>query len=206
MTVTAWDLALYAGALFILFLTPGPVWLALIARAVSGGFEAAWPLAVGVAVGDIVWPLVAILGISWIGAEVDGVLTGLKWLAALIFAVLGIFQIRAAGAGVQENPALLRPGRIAGFTAGVAVILGNPKAILFYMGVLPGFFDLSGVGGADMLAIVVLSFVVPLLGNLCFAAFVDRTRYLISSAGARRRLNVVSGVLLLGVAVLVLLT
>ena len=29
--------------------------------------------------------------------------------------------------------------------AGVAAVLGNPKAILFYMGVLPGFFDLSKV-------------------------------------------------------------
>ena len=26
----------------------------------------------------------------------------------------------------------------AGFVAGLALILGNPKAILFYMGVLPG--------------------------------------------------------------------
>ncbi|MEO1802047.1 MAG: LysE family translocator, partial [Cyanobacteria bacterium J06629_2] len=29
MTIGAWDIALYVGALFILFLTPGPVWVAL---------------------------------------------------------------------------------------------------------------------------------------------------------------------------------
>jgi threonine/homoserine/homoserine lactone efflux protein len=29
----------------------------------------------------------------------------------------------------------------AGFISGVLIILGSPKAILFYMGVLPGFFD-----------------------------------------------------------------
>jgi hypothetical protein len=33
----------------------------------------------------------------------------------------------------------------AGFLAGLAVILGNPKAILFYMGMLPGFFDLRAL-------------------------------------------------------------
>jgi len=54
MTLNPNDLLLYCGALFILFLTPGPVWLALTARGLSGGFHAAWPLAVGVAVGDIV--------------------------------------------------------------------------------------------------------------------------------------------------------
>ena len=38
MTVSIADLALYAAALLALFLTPGPVWLALLARAISGGF------------------------------------------------------------------------------------------------------------------------------------------------------------------------
>jgi threonine/homoserine/homoserine lactone efflux protein len=53
MTITLTQLALYAGALFILFMTPGPVWVAVIARSVSGGFKSAIPLAVGVAIGDI---------------------------------------------------------------------------------------------------------------------------------------------------------
>ena len=59
MTISALDLALYAGALFILFATPGPVWVAVTARTLAGGFHAAWPLALGVVVGDAVWPLVA---------------------------------------------------------------------------------------------------------------------------------------------------
>ena len=41
MTISVIDAALYAGALFILFLTPGPVWVALAARALAGGFHAA---------------------------------------------------------------------------------------------------------------------------------------------------------------------
>ena len=45
----------------------------------------------------------------------------------------------------------------AGFISGVLVILGNPKAILFYMGVLPGFFDLTKVVPMDIIAIVVVS-------------------------------------------------
>ena len=51
MTLDPNDLLLYAGALLILFLTPGPVLVALTARGLSGGFHAAWPLALGVAVG-----------------------------------------------------------------------------------------------------------------------------------------------------------
>jgi len=54
MTLQASDLALYAIALLILFLTPGPVWVALLARAIAGGFQAAWPLALGGALGDAI--------------------------------------------------------------------------------------------------------------------------------------------------------
>ena len=66
MTLQASDLALYAIALLILFLTPGPVWVALLARAIAGGFQAAWPLALGGALGDAIWPTLAILGVSWV--------------------------------------------------------------------------------------------------------------------------------------------
>lgn len=79
MSLSVWDLLLYAGALFVLFLTPGPVWLALMARAVSGGFQAAWPLAVGVAIGDLIWPLVAIGGMSWLASSLGEVMLVLRW-------------------------------------------------------------------------------------------------------------------------------
>lgn len=206
MTISPWDLVLYAGALFILFLTPGPVWLALMARSVSGGFPAAWPLAVGVACGDILWPLIAVAGMSWVVSEFTGIMTALRWVACLMFLGMGYLLIRHAGEAVQENRALTRPGIWAGFMAGIAAILGNPKAILFYMGVLPGFFDLSGISRADVAAIVTLSFVVPLVGNLALAGMVHRVRRAVTSPGILRRINLVSGGLLICVGIIIPLT
>ena len=55
-------MALYAGALFILFITPGPVWLAVMARTLSGGAGAALPLALRVVAGGVLWALLAVLG------------------------------------------------------------------------------------------------------------------------------------------------
>ncbi|WP_264211632.1 LysE family translocator [Leisingera thetidis] len=201
MTVSSWDLVLYAGALLILFLTPGPVWLALVARSVSGGFPAAWPLALGVACGDILWPLIAVAGMSWVVSEFTGIMTALRWLACLMFLGMGYLLIRHAGEAVQENRALTRPGVWAGFMAGIAAILGNPKAILFYMGVLPGFFDLSGTSWPDVAAIVTLSFVIPLSGNLALAGMVHRVRRAVASPRVLRRINLVSGGLLICVGI-----
>ncbi len=206
MTLSPGDMALYAGALFILFLTPGPVWLALMARAMSGGFQAAWPLAMGVVVGDMLWPLLAVLGVSWIVSVFDGFMAVLRVMAVLIFVGMGTMIIRNADKTIASDSRLTRPGMWAGFMAGLAVILGNPKAILFYMGVLPGFFDLTRVTPWDILAIVILSFLVPLLGNLSLAMFIDRLRRFLVSPAALRRTNLVSGALLIVVGILIAVT
>ncbi|MEL6642512.1 MAG: LysE family translocator [Pseudomonadota bacterium] len=206
MTISVGDLALYVGALFILFLTPGPVWVALTARALSGGFHAAWPLALGVVLGDAIWPFLAILGVTWIVSVFSGFMVALKWVAALVFVIMGALILRNADKTIASDSRLTRPGMWAGFLAGVAVILGNPKAILFYMGVLPGFFDLTAVTAWDIAAIVAASMIVPLIGNVCFALFIDRARRVLTSPAALRRTNLVAGVLLIAVGAVIALT
>jgi threonine/homoserine/homoserine lactone efflux protein len=205
MTITLSQLALYAGAMLILFLTPGPVWVALTARALGGGFGAAAPMAVGVALGDAFWPLAAIFGLSWVLAIYADLMVAMKWIAVGMFVVMGAQLIRNAQAQLAGDSRLMRPGRLAGFTAGITVILANPKAILFYMGVLPGFFDLSRVTGADILAIVALSSLIPMVGNLGFALLIDRVRGLLTSGAALARINRIAGALLLVVALVIAL-
>lgn len=206
MTASFFDLALYAGGIFILFLTPGPVWMAIVARTLSGGIGTAWPLAMGVVVGDIVWPILAILGVSWVAMQYDGFLDILKYVATVIFSALGYGLIRNADQSISKHNRLTRPGQWAGFAAGVAIILSNPKAILFYMGVLPGFFDLSEVTLVDVVAICTISAIVPFLGNLALSLMVDRVRHLLSSPSALRRVNIISGILLIGVGFIIPLT
>jgi threonine/homoserine/homoserine lactone efflux protein len=200
MTISPFELALYAGALLVLFLTPGPVWVAMLARAMSGGFASAWPLALGVVIGDVLWPLLAILGVSWIVSEFSYFLTAMKWVAVAMFLIMGIMLIRHAGRPIDGNSKLTRPGKWAGFIAGLVVILGNPKAILFYMGLLPGFFDLSQLTRWDVVAICAISAVIPLAGNLILAASVSKIRTVLSAPQALKRMNIAAGALLIAVA------
>ncbi len=200
MTVTVWQLLVYAGGMAALWAVPGPVWVALLARALSGGFAAAWPLAVGVALGDLAWPLLAILGLSWIEGVWGDFLSWLRIVAAGIFLVMGILLIRKKPTQPGTDSRMTRPGLWAGFSVGLAAVIGNPKAILFYMGALPGFFDLSRITLADTLAIIAISALVPMTGNLGLSLFLDRARRLLQSPAAIHRLNLISGVLLIGVA------
>ena len=65
----------------------------------------------------------------------------------------------------------------------------EPKAILFYMGVLPGFFDLTALTVVDIALICILSFLIPLIGNLILAVFIGKARAILSSPTALRRTN-----------------
>lgn len=203
MTVTFYQLLIYAGGMALLWAVPGPVWVALTARALTGGFASAWPLALGVAIGDIVWPLAAIFGLSWILSIYGDFLVTLRWVSGVIFVVMGALLIRKTAVAPTADGRLTKPGAVAGFLTGVAVVIGNPKAILFYMGVLPGFFDLNRLQGPDIVIILVISGLVPMVGNLALALFLDRARQLLSNPARIRRVNVISGVLLIAVGVVI---
>ena len=204
MTVSLLDLMFYAGAIFLLFATPGPVWVALIARSLSGGFHSAWPLALGVLCGDVIWPLVAIFGLSYLVSIYADFMSVFKIIGVIMFVLMGLQLVRKPVAALSaiENK-LTRPGKWVGFVAGLLVIFSNPKAILFYMGALPSFFDFRIITGWDIVVICSISLMVPLLGNLALAAMVDRMRVFLASPEAIRKLNLVSGIALIGVGLLI---
>ena len=128
--------------------------------------------------GDILWPLLAINGVAWIVSVYADFLTPLRYAGSLIFTVMGAMLIRHADRRLATDSRLTRPGLWAGFIAGVLVIIGNPKAILFYMGILPGFFDITRVNRWDVAVICLLSAAIPLADNLMLALLLGQVRLL----------------------------
>lgn len=196
MSVAIEQLVLYGLAMFGLWIVPGPAWAVLIARALAGGFNAAWPFAIGVMIGDFVWPALAIMGLAWITSVYGDIMIVLRWVAAAVFLFMGVSLIFKPGSTLQTGGRLTRQGMWAGFSLGVAVAMGNPKAILFYLGALPGFFTLATMNIWDILAVGMVSALVPFVLNLILAASLDRARVLLSSPTAIRRMNIGAGILL----------
>lgn len=204
MSLSLYELWLYGLAILILFLTPGPVWVAIIARAIASGFHGIWPLALGVAVGDFIWPLAAMAGVGVLVSLNAHFLNYLAFIAAAIFFVMGAMLIRHADVQPERMTRLTRQGFLAGFTAGALIIISNPKAILFYMGVLPGFFDLRAITLADALAVSFVSMGVPFCGNIILGLMVGTSRSILDKPKNLKRLNVTSGILLIGVGIAIL--
>jgi len=203
MSVTIAQLMLYAGALFILFITPGPVWVAIIARAVSGGFKSAVPLAFGVAMGDALWPLVALWGVSYLISLYQDILLMFRYGAATLLIAMGAALLRWPNKILSSNSKLTTPGIWAGVVAGLTAVVANPKALLFYMTLLPNFFDFTRLTAWDVATICSISFLVPLTGNLSMALFVDRMRRLLASPQAVRQTNIAAGTALVLVGLVI---
>lgn len=200
MSVAALDLTLFAVALGALALTPGPVVVAVIARAVTGGLGSAAALGLGVVLGDLVWAASALLGLAALAEAYGAAMEVLRYLGACILIWMGwrLWRRRQAAEAIAPDPSLLRRTWRQAFLAGLLVNLGNPKAIFFFMGVLPSFFAFGGLTVLDIGAILALSAAVPFLGILLWAVAASRARIFLSAPRIRRRVDQASGGALIG--------
>ena len=205
MTITIGQITLYFVALIILFLTPGPVWVAIIARTVSGGSKSSISLALGVSLGDMLWPIIVFLGLGFLISLYSDILLVIRYFAAAILAIMGLQIILKRNYILKENDRLTKAGFFSGFSAGFIAITANPKASLFYLTLLPGFFDFSKINMFDLTIISITSFSVPMIGNLLLIFFLDRVRFFLSSAKAISTTNLLSGISLIIVGIVIAL-
>ena len=201
MTIDGNQIFLYFLALFILFLTPGPVWVALIARTVSGGAKSSISLALGVSLGDMLWPFVVYFSLSLLISLYSDILLIFRYVASFVLILMGLQIIYLRNKNVSEDHRLTKSGFIAGFYAGFIAVTANPKASLFYMTLLPGFFNFELIGIIDVCLISLLSFSIPMIGNILMILFVAKVRSLLSSPYAVRMTNLISGILLVFVGI-----
>ena len=208
MTITLTEIALYAVALAVLVFTPGPVVVATIAKTLASGIRSALPLAAGVSIVDMLWPMLAILGLSALVEAHADALQVMRYVGGAILVWMGWRLIARSRKALETapDPTLIRRTAWQGFAAGALVNLGNPKSIVFFIGILPTIFHLGQVTWLDTAIIVVMSAVVPFLGNMVWAAAAHRARRLLSSATAVRRVNQASGGALMGAGAVIAAT
>ena len=209
MSIT--ELYFYAFAMFILFLTPGPVWVVLLARIFSNGWSGGLPLACGVIIADFTWSFLAVISISSISEAIPSITKTLTWVAAGFFLYLAIklwlkpsydlnnIKLSKVSSKLKFNSIYLES-----FMTGLLVNFSNPKAILFYISIMPGFFVLNQLTNTDAVIIASISALVPFIGNIILIALVSPVRQLMRSPSAQKKLNQISSILLLIVAVMIL--
>ena len=190
--MTILNLLAFASAMFLLAVSPGPVVFATLARALASGFSHAAVLVLGIVLGDIIFLLLAIYGLSSMAEILGSFFSFVKYGGGLYLLWLGI-KIWRAEPHNREVRGMREDSWRKNFLSGLIITLANPKVIFFYLGFLPTFMDLSSLTNGDILAISAV--VIAVLGTvlLSYAFLATRASKIISSEQNQKRLNRCAG-------------
>ncbi|SEG64925.1 Threonine/homoserine/homoserine lactone efflux protein [Nonomuraea solani] len=194
-------LAIFCAATLGLLIVPGPAVLYIVTRSVSQGRGAGLISVLGVHAGSLVHVGAAALGISALLAASATAFTVVKYVGVAYLLWLGVRKLMRRGDD-QELIEIQVQSKRRLFWEGFVVNVLNPKTAIFFMAFLPHFTDpAAGPVGVQILVLGVLWIVLGMASDGTYAmlasALAGRVR---GSARARRRLDVGSGVVYLGLA------
>ena len=187
------------GALALLTVLPGPDFAIVVRWAASSGFRAGVLAALGVVTGCSIWGALTVAGLaalftaSPVAYEVVRIVGAgyLVWMAARLIGRSTHHEIPDAAPAVR--------GRVA-FRQGMVTNLLNPKIAAFYVGVLPALVPAGAPHALTMALLVLCHQVLGIVWLTLTALLVSRGRNVLSRPAARRWLDRVTGVVLLGFA------
>ncbi|MEL6977676.1 MAG: LysE family translocator [Pseudomonadota bacterium] len=164
-TVLIAYVAIVLGFVFI----PGPATLLTIARASTSGTRVGVATGAGIAVGDLVHTLMAIIGISALIAASAVAFAIVKYVGAAYLFYLGVKAILERAPADPSSGGGPRVTARRAFQQAVAAEVLNPKTALFFLAFLPQFVQPAAGSVALQLAVFGLIFV--LLGLLSTVVF-----------------------------------
>lgn len=193
-------LAIFAAALFFAAATPGPGIAALVARVLGRGADGAIAFTAGLAFGDVVWLSLALFGMASLAQHYAGLFLVVKYAGAAYLLYLG-WRMWTAPVATREIVAASdreRPHKL--FLAGLAVTLGNPKVIAFYVALVPTILDTRRVTALGYAELVGVTLVVLAIVFGFYIALAARARRLFTSPRSLRLINRGGGAMLAGAA------
>lgn len=192
-------LPVFVATTWLLAMLPGAGQALMVQRTLSGGRRAAWAVIAGNATGLLVWTTAAAVGLSALLLSHPQVYGVVRIIGGLVLLVLGVSTLMAQRRSADVRPSALRSG----YAAGLATTLGNPKAGVFAVSVLPQFVTAHGPVLISSIALGALWALVNVSWYALFTWGVDRGRAMVARPTVHRRLQLLTGgvLVLLGLAV-----
>ncbi|KAF7771551.1 hypothetical protein PCIT_a4161 [Pseudoalteromonas citrea] len=194
-------LALF-GAMLVVALVPGPAVFAVIARTFSSGFSRGLMMIIGITLGDFIFILLALFGLSIISEIMGTTFLIVKYASAAYLIWLGINLIKSK-ATAEDIKASKESSLVASLATGLMINLGNPKAIVFYIGLFPAFIDVNRVVTVDVLAIMGIATLAFGSVNICYALLALRAKRMLKSPNASSLINKTAGTIMVSTGTLV---
>jgi threonine/homoserine/homoserine lactone efflux protein len=201
--VTLTGLLTFCAVYALAVATPGPGIAAIIARSLAHGFKGAPAFVAGFVVGDLLWFTITATGLAALARTAATLFVIIKWagVAYLLYLAWKLWRAPAARVEIRGDDGRQHGWRA--FIASLMLTLANPKAILFFLALLPTVIDLASmtvVRFAEISAAMTVVLPAVLFSYVFLAA---RARTLFTTPKSVRRLNRGSGLAMAGAAVVV---
>ncbi|HVJ63531.1 MAG TPA: LysE family translocator [Tahibacter sp.] len=195
---------IFALALAVAGITPGPSVIAVVSRVLGRGPVGAPMLCLGLVIGDLVWLSAAAFGVAALAQLYAPVFLAIRYAGAafLVYLAWKLWQSHGDAPDIAVPAASGDGVRLV--ATGLSMALGNPKVMLFYLALLPALIDLDAIRAIDFLVLSVVT-VCVVSGVLTFYVMLaSRARRLLQSPRALRAVNRFSGAMMLGCAIVLI--
>lgn len=183
MTLAA--VALFAFALLLNAGTPGPSVAALVAQVLTRGPRVVLPFLAAMWIGEAAWLAAAVAGLSVLAEEVHFAFVAVKWAGVAYLAWLAVGLWRSVPeAETAASAAPTSSWRL--FATGLAITLGNPKIMVFYVALLPTLIDVRAMGFGDWALLTAVQIAVMAFVDLSWVGIAGRARTFLTSPRALR--------------------
>ncbi|MEQ1943816.1 LysE family translocator [Mesorhizobium sp. VNQ89] len=193
------SLLIFAGALIVAAGSPGPSIAALVSRVIAKGFRDVFSFLAAMWIGEAIWLSMAVFGLAFVAQTFHLAFVVVKWVGVAYLARLA-WKMWTAPVVVRDGamPREDSPAKL--FLAGMAVTLGNPKIMMFYLALLPTIIDLGSVTILGWVELTLTMALVLIAIDLTWVIAAAQARRLLKSERAMRIANRVSAGTMAGAA------
>lgn len=190
-------------AVLLISASPGPAMALIFRRAALSGFGGAVPTVLGLELGLYVWALCAAAGLAAIVAASQVAFVVLRVVGAVFLVYLGVKAWRSAWRDRVPDTTVevRRSGWWRAFGEGAVVQLANPKAAVFMVAFYPQFVPADRPLFATTAVLALAQVAIEIVFYLALAAIVGRAGAWFRRAAVRRRLDAVSGTVLIALGI-----
>jgi threonine/homoserine/homoserine lactone efflux protein len=179
----------------VLTLTPGIATALVVRSAVRGGRRAALLVTAGNSLGILAWAVFAAVGVAAVVAASAELFTTIKLAGAVVLVILGVQGLLARKTDAPPPP----PGTA--LRVGLLTSLANPKLAVFFVALFPQFIPDGAAVLPNALAMAATIVVLDLIWYSGLAWFVARTRRAFVEGAWLRRVERLTGGVLVGLGV-----
>ena len=188
--------------LFIIYLfaiTPGPGVFALLARSLSSGVKPCISMALGMAVSDVIYLILACFGLAVIAEQWAGLFMIIRFAGAFYLLYLGWKMWNASPeVSLQNGVSDITTTTAKGLLQGFLISASNPKVIFFYIAFLPTIMDLNSLTTSDIALASGITLLGIMLGLMTIVICASSARRFFTSTKAVQSLNRTSGGIMIG--------